>query len=201
MEYTRSHKLLYMVTGLVLGALVFAALRFSLYKPDSVHYHANFALYINGTRDEFKDPSFYEEESACSDSMIGPKHRAHMHDNINDVVHVHDQAVTWGAFLANIGYGVGGKYLQARTKLYVADETNKLHFVLNGKDVGDVTDAVIGDQDRLLISYGSEDAKAVQGQFDGVAKSAAKIDSEKDPAACSGPEAVTWQDRLNHIFR
>ncbi len=201
MQYTRSHKLLYLVTGVVIGVLVFGLLRFALYKPDTVHYHANFALYINSARDQFTDPSFYEEESACSDSMIGPKHRAHMHDNTSDVVHVHDRAVTWGAFLANIGYAVSDKYLQARTKLYQADATNKIHFILNGKDVSDVTDTVIGDQDRLLISYGSESAKALQAQFDSVAKTAAKVDSEKDPAACSGPEAVTLQERLSHIFR
>ena len=201
MKESTTIKFLYLVLGAVLGFALFGALRFTLYKPDTTHYHANFAVYVNGVRNEFKDPSFYEEVSACNKDEIGPKHRAHLHNNTSDVVHVHDHAVTWGAFFANLGYSMSDKYLQARTKLYLADDTNTVHFVLNGKEISDVSNTVIGDQDRLLVNFGNDNAVGRQKQFESVANTAAAVDKAKDPAACSGAEAITTQDRLQHLFQ
>jgi len=47
--------------GLVLGSAVLLGIRFFTYKPDTIHYHANFALYINGQQEQFKGPQYYEE--------------------------------------------------------------------------------------------------------------------------------------------
>lgn len=50
-----------LAAGFLLGAIWLVALRYVTYKNDAVHYHANFALYINGQREEFKSFTYYEE--------------------------------------------------------------------------------------------------------------------------------------------
>src|SRR4029078_13418935 len=87
--------------GLVLGALIMTAIRFAVYKPNNTHYHADFALYVNGVRDGFKGPRYYEELQSCKDNnSTDPHERTHMHNNINDVVHIHARGVTWSHFFA-----------------------------------------------------------------------------------------------------
>src|SRR5439155_147962 len=87
------------------GLLLMVVFRFIVYKPNTVHYHANFALYINGQRDQFQGPGYYEEVTACMNNHSGdPKTRVHMHNNVNSVVHVHDDGATWGQLFANLGY-------------------------------------------------------------------------------------------------
>src|SRR4051794_34250581 len=97
-----------LVTGAILGALVLLGIRFFSYSPEHVHYHANFAVYLNGAREEFKGSQYYQEVNVCSaDGNISlPQQRTHMHENINSVIHVHDHAVTWGQFFNNLGWSV-----------------------------------------------------------------------------------------------
>jgi len=79
------------VACLLLGAAVVLGIRFATYKVNSVHYHANFALYINGQREEFKGMGYYTEVEMCKlDTTMVPSERAHMHDNVNNVVHVEE---------------------------------------------------------------------------------------------------------------
>lgn len=115
--------------GLLLGVVVLLAIRFVTYNPPSVHYHANFAVYIDGQRELFKGPQYYQEVAACTltDSISLPQQRAHMHDNINSVVHVHDHAVTWGQFFENLGWYIGPNFIEtADGTLYGENGQNKL---------------------------------------------------------------------------
>src|SRR5665647_713896 len=97
------------VGGLLLGALTILTVRFVTYQPVSVHYHANFALYLNGQREAFKGQQYYQEVTTCSSTggIAVPQQRAHMHDNANGLVHVEDHVVTWGQFFENLGWYVG----------------------------------------------------------------------------------------------
>jgi hypothetical protein len=98
------------VAAVLVGAVV---LRLFTLTPHTTHYHANFALYINGQRDEFKSFTFYEEVQSCAGhDTNNPKIRVHLHDQKNDVVHVHDAAVTWGHFFANLGYSLGDTFIK-----------------------------------------------------------------------------------------
>src|SRR6185437_6056638 len=123
--------------GLALGVLVILAIRFFTYKPVQVHYHANFAVYLNGQRQEFKGPQYYQEVAICSSTndITIPQQRAHMHDNINSVVHVHDHAVTWGQFFENLGWYVGPNFIETDSgTLYTENDQDKLHILINGQD-------------------------------------------------------------------
>ncbi len=194
------------LAGAVLGALVIVAIRFATYNPVRVHYHANFAVYINGQREEFKGTQYYQEVAVCSNTndITLPQQRAHMHDNINSVVHVHDHAATWGQFFENLGWFVGPNFIQtADGTLYTENGNNKLHILINGQDYTDltpITNMVIQDKSRLLVSFGNISDAEVQQEYSNVPSTAARYDVEKDPASCSGGENVSTSDRLHHLF-
>jgi hypothetical protein len=190
------------LAGVIAGLILLVGWRFFSYRPQYVHYHANFAVYINGQREQFTEPTYYEELAGCSLNQTNdPKERAHMHDNENDLVHVHAAAVTWEDFFANIGWSIGPDFIHTRTQLLVADDQHPVIYILNGQKVNDIADRVIGDQDRLLVSYGTADEQQLTNEFNGVASTAAAEDASPDPASCGGSSAQpTWQDRLQHVF-
>lgn len=200
------HRWFLFALGLILGAAVILAIRFFTYMPDTVHYHANFAVFVNGQQEQFKGPRYYEETdimsaSTCSVGTAGsPNERAHMHDNINNVVHVEDHLVTWGNFFQNLRWGIGSDYLASADGVLTPDATNTLVFILNGKKVDDVSNTIIGDQDKLLISYGTNTDSQLQQEYSSIQNNAKKYDEEQDPASCSGHKTVTVKDRLAHLL-
>jgi hypothetical protein len=195
-----------LLLGFLLATLVLLGIRFLTYKPDQVHYHANFAVYINGQREQFKDPSYYQEVAICSSTtgITAPQQRAHMHDQISDTVHVHDHAVTWGQFFENLGWYIGPDFLVTKdgTK-YVADDSDQLHIIIDGQDytgLTSITNLVIKDRSRLLVSFGNADDATLQKQFQSVPSTAKHNDETQDPASCAGSEKVTVSQRLHHLF-
>lgn len=204
LQFTRNKWFLFAV-GIVFGALVILTIRFFSYSPTNVHYHANFALYINNQREQFKGAQYYQEVALCSTNDISnPLERTHMHEEVNGVVHVHDNAVTWGQFFENLGWYIGPDFVQtADGALYKADETDKLHILLNNQDYTDltpITNMLIKDRDRLLVSFGNVDSNELQAQYKTVPRNAKQYDEAKDPASCAGSEKVTVSDRLQHLF-
>lgn len=199
-------KWLLFASGLILGVLAILAIRFFTYNVPQTHYHANFAVYLNGKRDEFKGPQYYEEVAACTaHGPIQPAQRAHMHDNINSVIHVHDDGVTWEQFFNNIGWTLGPDFIQTDDgTMYMENDTDKLNIVLNDQNLTDLTsiaNQVIKDRDRLLISFGDIDSKTLQTEYNSVPTTAKHYDEAQDPASCAGQMSkVTIGDRLHHLF-
>lgn len=194
------------ILGLLLGALVILAIRFLTYQPVQTHYHANFAVYLNGQRFEFKGPQYYEEVAACAvHGKIQPAQRAHMHDNINSVIHVHDDGVTWEQFFNNIGWYLGPNFIQTDDgTMYTENGDNKLNVMLNGQnltDISNIANQVIGDRDRLLVSFGNIDTNTLQNEYTSVPSTAKHYDETKDPASCAGVmSSATFSERLHHLF-
>ena len=206
MRFVTTKGFLFML-GLVAGAVVILALRFALYQPGTVHYHANFALYINGQQEQFKGPQYYEEdETMCSTAadQKTPMGRAHMHDNVNNVVHVEDQAVTWGNFFANLGWMIGPTVLASPDgTVYAETSAAKLHIILNDQDytdLGGINNRVIKDQDKLLLSFGDLPQTTLQQEYNAIPSTAKHYDTTPDPKTCSGHTQATMQDRLTHLF-
>ncbi|HSX16971.1 MAG TPA: hypothetical protein VLH86_02620 [Patescibacteria group bacterium] len=190
------------VAGIVFGALLILGIRFVTYNPEQIHYHANFALYINGQREMFKSPMYYEEiNGSCAVGKdIKPAQRAHLHDEVPDVVHVHDHAVTWGDLFMNLHWAVGPNFIRTPDKIYQTGDGQRLTYIINGQSLDDVSTEIIKDEDRLLIDFGDTSQATIQKEFDAVAKTAHQYDIGKDPAACLGNAAPTWKDRLKHLF-
>ncbi len=195
--------------GLILGALIILGIRYTAYKPPAqVHYHANFAVYVNGQREKFQAMDYYEETAATSCSIKEsdqsenkPMARTHMHGNVDDVVHVEDKLVTWGNFFTVLGWNVGGNYIATRGTVYEAGDQNTVTYILNGKKVGNITNTIIGDQDRLLVDYGSQTQEQINQEYASIQNNALKADNSKDPASCGSHEGkTTFKDRMKHLF-
>lgn len=193
---TKKHGLI-LLAGLLIGALSIIGLHFVTLKQHSTHYHANFALYVNGKRDTFNNFTFYEEVSSCgANDTANPKIRTHMHDNKNSVVHVHDDAATWGHFFANLGYTLGNNVLQTDSGVFTNSGDKKLSFIVNGKNVDSLANKVIGDEDVVLISYGSSTDAQLNKQYDTIRKDAKTYDENADPAACSGSKPLSFWEKF-----
>jgi hypothetical protein len=191
------------VVGLLLGALIILGIRFVTYKPEVVHYHANFAVYVNGVKEQFKALKYYEETevTACTlEPVDSPKERAHMHGNVNDVVHVEDHLVTWSHFMQNLGWSLGDDYLKTADAIYPVSEQKKLVFILNGKPVENIADQIIQDKDKLLISYGTATSSQLQEQYKSIPATAGTYDTSKDPAGCGAGGEVKMSDRIRNLF-
>lgn len=188
--------------GLLLGAFTILGLRFALVKQDHVHYHANFGLFINGVRDEFKSFTFYEEVASCfDDELNNPKTRVHMHNQINHVVHVHDAAATWGHMFANLGYSLGDDLLKTDQGVFVdGHDGKKLTFLVNGEKVDDLANRLIKSEDVVLISYGSDDETVLQIQQMAITPDAPEYNHRDDPSSCTGSKSLTVKDRLQKTF-
>jgi hypothetical protein len=187
----------------LLGLMTAAGVRLLAYSPPHTHYHANFAVYINGQREQFKGTQYYEDVGVCSfDKAMTPKGRVHMHNNVSDTVHVHDEAATWRELFANLGWTVSGTSIETdKGAVYRSEGDGELTFVLNGKtQFTNIMNSVIGNEDKLLISYGSESNADLQKQFTAIASTAYKHNHAKDPATCSGHEFPTFTERLKHIL-
>lgn len=195
-----------LILGLVLGFLVFGLVRLAaLPPPETVHYHANWAVWINGERVDFTGDRYMEDVSACAadPSNMTAHARVHMHENNADVVHVHAPGATWGHLLQNLGWGIGPDWIYTDSgELYRNGEEGRLTFVLNGIVVPPAYDRVIQDTDRMLISFGTETPEdLVNERFPTVASNAREFDENYDPAGCRGttPEE-TFGDRLRRAF-
>jgi hypothetical protein len=183
--------------GMVAGTVLFVAYRMATYKSTNIHHHANFALYINGQRDEFKSFTFYEEVQACVDhGVTNPKSRVHLHNQDASLVHVHDGGVTWGHFFANLGYGLTDDVVQTDDGIFTTNDTNKLEFILNGQEVDAIANRVISSEDALLINYGNDDEVTLDQRYKSINHNAHEFNGKYDPGGCSGDEELTLGKRF-----
>lgn len=189
-----------LLIGFLLGTLWLGTLRFVLYQDDSVHYHANFGLYINGERDKFDSFTFYEEVQSCSAGGSNPKERVHMHDKVHDVVHVHTSGATWGHFFANLGYTLGNNVLKTDKGVFIEDDDNKLTFYLNNEPVDTIANRVIESEDSLLIDFGKTTDEEIKSRFDEISKSAKEYNQKPDPSSCKGSSQPSFWDKLRESF-
>lgn len=197
-------------SGLVLGALLILGVRFITYSPPAhEHYHANFAVFINGQRETFSEPKYFEEVALCSlgngSGAVVPQQRVHMHNKDGGSIHVHEGAATWGHFLNNLGWNIGKDYVVTDDgTIYRNDGASKLSIYINGQDytgLTSITNTVIKDKDRLLISFGSEADSTIQNQVKAVPSSAADYNSKPDPSTCAGSkDSATISDRFKNLF-
>lgn len=187
------------ILGFVLGVASFIVYRMARVQSQSIHYHANFALYIDGQRDDFKSFTFYEEVQACvSDGAQNPKARVHMHNQDPDTLHIHSGGVTWGHFFANIGYGLSNKSVETDAGVFAEQKNNskQLRFILNGEEVDTAANRLIESEDRLLIDFSDTKDEVLRKRFDEVARDAGEFNGKHDPGGCSGNQKLTLLERF-----
>ena len=202
---TGSARAALLVGGALLGALALGAARFAAAPPpETVHYHANWLVMLDGERLDLSSARYMEDVAACTadGALVAPEQRVHMHDNDADAVHVHAAGATWGHLLANLGFALNGTHLVTDDGRVVADGAGRtLKFVVNGRAVDAVHNRLIRSGDRLLVSWGPESAdEVIRTQFPRVASTAERLNTLPDPASCSGQAAPTLRERLRRAF-
>lgn len=197
---------IHLLVGIAFGILLFGLVRLALLPEiEVVHYHANWALWINGERVDFSGDQYMEDVAACSVAghlEIAPKNRVHMHENNPDVVHVHHGGATWGHLLQNLGWGIGPDWIVTDSgEMYREADGARLSFILNGFEVPPANNRVIARGDRLLISFGTEDSgELLNERFPTLASDAPVFDATYDPAGCAGHAEETFSERLRRAF-
>ena len=177
--------------GMALGALGLGAARFLwVPPPGATHFHANWAVYVDGERLDLSDQRYMEEVSSCYavDGEVTPQARIHMHEGNHDVVHIHHLGTTWGHLAGNLGIGLGEGYLILSDGTRIFDgEEGRFTYILNGRAVTSAHNELVASEDRLLISYGPETLDELgTGRFGEVATTAGEYNTREDPSTCSG---------------
>lgn len=150
------------------------------------HYHANYAIFVNGERLDLSSDEHMEDLVNCAtDHQITyAEDRAHQHENEDHVAHVHDEGVTWGHFMTNIGLNFGDNYLKTDQGFLKNNDSGTLKFILNGRLHPNPYNQVIQTKDRLLISFGPESKEEMlEVQFPQVASDASDY-NERDDVGC-----------------
>jgi hypothetical protein len=137
-----------------------------------IHYHAGFLVYVDGTLQDFSGDQ-YMNIDFCSiphaketpqEIQIG---KAHLHDNVGDVVHVHRPGAVWGDLFTNIHYAFpAGKPIAG----YV-----------NGQAVPDILRDPIKPYDSVIITVG--DSSTVD--LTNMVPKSHMVDVEKHSEGCS----------------
>lgn len=117
----------------------------------TVHWHADFAVVINGEQVDFGQPQYIS--TAEDEKSI----YAHIHDPRHTVVHVHYEQTTWAEFFESLGIQLGdGVLTMDDGTRYVNNDTAKWHYVKNGVLIDTLRFTDIGNLDRVLFIYGDE---------------------------------------------
>jgi hypothetical protein len=134
-----------------------------------VHWHADFAVFVNGEQVSFDDEDYFSTE----DQVVNAS--AHLHEPRTSVVHVHRSLTVWREFFESLGFDLTDKSTIAGQQgqpscltmpdgeEFCEDGESTFKFVVNGVQVDGIADTEIADIDRVLISYGSETIEEVMG--------------------------------------
>lgn len=199
-KHPNGRRVWYLLAGMLLGAVMVLGIRYYNLSTDQTHYHASFAVYIDSERQEFSEPGFYEEVISCSEAGNDPAQRVHMHRPDNDVVHVHDDRVTWGNFFENIGFSISERHIKTNSRLYVGRGGSEVVFWLNGEPVRNPAGRVIENEDVLLVSYGTGNESALQRQYEAIeSDKSASANRQSDPGSCGG-DVLDWRHVLREIL-
>lgn len=136
-----------LIIGVVVAIIVTASVFFLIRQnnqAEHVHLHAGFKVYVNGKLQNFSDVR-YMSLVPCGDT--DPAHeqlsKAHLHDNVGDVVHVHRKGALWKDLFQNMNYQIS--------------EIGQLEAYINGKKVENILEEEIAPYDSVIILVGDYD--------------------------------------------
>ena len=156
-----------------------------------VHWHADFAIVIDGEPVVLSDERFLSTE----ERELSPN--VHLHEPRYTVVHVHREQTTWGEFFASLGGELTDDCLTIpEIGSFCSDGARQLRFLVNGVPVDSLRHVPISDLQRVLIAYGTETEEELAARFDDLVSDEACIPSGRcaarippageEPEPCAG---------------
>lgn len=115
---------------------------------EKIHYHSGFIVFENGKKLDFSDNKYMfikpctidgEEDESTEDSQL---EKAHLHDNVGDVVHIEEEGAVWGDLFTNIKFPV---------------DYSKVTGYINGYEEKDFQNQPINSDDSLVLFIGKPD--------------------------------------------
>ncbi len=134
-----------LITSIVIAASFFLYKTYVYTTP--VHYHAGFQIYMNGKLQDYSSTEFMHLKPCGTHEDTGDKEdeqleKAHLHDNVGDVIHVHRNGVVWNDVFTNL-------------KLQIPTATVSAY--MNGKKIVDIKKYPVKPYDSLVLMIGKED--------------------------------------------
>lgn len=134
---------------LLVGAVLANWLYTSPKDSQHLHYHAGFKVYIDGQLQDYSDYKYmnfvpcseHDTKKSKAEEQI---EKAHLHDGVGDVVHVHRSGSTWGDLFTNI-----------KVEL---PKDKELKGFINGVANEDILNAPIKEYETAIFVVGSSDA-------------------------------------------
>lgn len=136
-----------LISIIVLFILTVCLFYFSkkLFSPKGVHYHAGFQVYIDGKLQDFSGQQ-YMSLVPCGivshDERTEQLEKAHLHEQVGDVVHVHRDNATWADLFKNINFKI--------------DNSKNVNGYINGKKTQDILSQKIKPYDSIIILIGKQ---------------------------------------------
>lgn len=141
-------KIFVFALSLVILVSVFVSFKISQIPTKPVHYHANFAVFVDGKQEDFTKPQLMHIKPCSNDEAESndPKENVHLHDQIGNVVHLHADGIHWNFFLSTIHFDLAkkteGKSLTVYSKGLKVDSK--------------ILDETIQKQDQILIHIATQ---------------------------------------------
>ncbi len=137
-------KLLYIVIPIFIAIVIWFGLMLKnkYFPPKPIHYHAGFIVINNNKLEDFSSIKYMhtkpcgEEENSEHTAEEEQIEKAHLHDYVGDVVHVHRVNATWKDLFTNLKHPIN----YSETEAY-----------LNGKKVNNFQDLPIEPYDSLIV--------------------------------------------------
>ena len=119
------------------------------------HEHASLLVRIFGDKFDFSVPSYQIKSSWI-----------HFEESDGTTIHRHATGVTLGYLFNTINIGINNEcYMFPDGRNFCTNEDYSLKYYINHQLVKDVNDYVIEDDDRILITYGSETPEQIEEQL------------------------------------
>ena len=119
------------------------------------HEHASLLVRIFGDKFDFTSPAYQIKSSWI-----------HFEDSDGTTIHRHSSGVTLGYLFANLGIDIDSEcYKFPDGRHFCSNEDYRLKYYINHQIVKDVNDYVLEEDDRILITYGSETPEQIEEQL------------------------------------
>ena len=119
------------------------------------HEHASLLVRIFGDKFDFTSPTYQIKTSWI-----------HFEDSDGTTIHRHSSGVTLGYLFANLGIDIDSEcYKFPDGRHFCSNEDYRLKYYINHQIVKDVNDYVLEEDDRILITYGSETPEQIEEQL------------------------------------
>jgi len=119
------------------------------------HEHASVLVRIFGDKFDFGAPSYQIKSSWI-----------HFEESDGTTIHRHASGVTLGYLFNSLNLGINNEcYVFPDGRNFCTNEDYSLKYYINHQIVKDINDYVFEDDDRILITYGSETPEQIEEQL------------------------------------